>query len=172
MKPFVILGAPRSRTFWLSQFLSSPRRRVEHEPSRRLRSRDEVRAYFSTPNAAAADTGLGKVWKQLDIPGVTTVVVHRPASEIIGSLRQIGASTCGIEHYTLMLWGLPGHHVNVADLDNENFANDLYRLCTEREPPPGHWKALIGQNLQCDIATLLRDMRGNVDGLRAIYEGV
>lgn len=172
MKPFVILATPRSRTYWLSQFLSSPRRPVEHEPSRRMRSRGEIRAYFTTPNAAAADTGLGLVWNSLGLEGVTTVIVHRPAAEVLASLRGVGLSTAGIEHYALMLWGINGHHINVADLDNENSANDLYRLCTEREPPPTRWRDMIGQNLQCDIEALRRDVHKNAEGLRAIYEGV
>lgn len=167
--PFVVLGMPRSRTFWISRFLSQPDRPCEHDPSVNFRSVQDVRDYFSNPNAAASDTALCRIWARMDLPRVTVVVVHRALPEIVASLRRCGIVPTGLEEPWWALRSLGGLHINAEDWEDQQIAEDIYRYCTGNRPPPNRWDNLIGQNLQCDPVTVMRAAAANVAGIRAVF---
>jgi len=93
--PFVIFALPRSRTFWLSQFLSYNGWHCGHEEIRRMRSLDDVKSWLSQPNTGTAETTAAPFWRLLQdyAPDARILVVRRPVREVLKSL-----AVCGLEH--------------------------------------------------------------------------
>ncbi len=171
MTPFVVLSMPRSRSFWLSKFLSTPERPVNHDISHTFSSHDEIRDHFANPAAAVVDTALGLIWDRLHVQGVSIVLLHRDPDEVARSLRAAGMSMSigSVYAYSAKLRSMRGFHVEQRDLDCEEGAKTVYRYCTGRKMPKGRWREFIGLNLQCDIATMELDVLANLAGIRAVF---
>lgn len=169
MLPYLVLGLPRSRTFWLAKFLSRPERMCEHDPSVRFRSRRDVEQYFWAGGAAATDTALSRIWPSFDLSHVLVVVVHRPLFEVCASLRRLGLPTEGMAAAERQLAGIRGMHIKAADLDEERIAEAVYQACTGRLAPAGRWREMIGRNLQCDAGQVAQAAAANQNGIRALF---
>lgn len=171
MIPFVVLSLPRSRSFWLSRFLSSEERPVAHDISRHFKSRVEIHHLFADPHAAVVDTALGLIWADLHIPGVRVLVLHRDVGAVIFSMQRLGMSVNRIPEYDAQLRALPGFHLEQADLESERGAAEVYRYATGCAMPPTRWRDMIGKNLQADVGQVGRDALANIAGIRAVFGG-
>lgn len=171
MIPFVVLGLPRSNTYWLSQFLSTPGRDCEHDPSRRWRSRAEIAPYFGRRGAAAVDTALGLIWPEVAVRGVRVVVIHRPVVEVRRSLEELGIDSSGMADYARRLWQIDGLHFNVSDLDEQYKAAQLYEFCLDQPCDRERWKRMRRLRLECNPEQIMREAQSNLDGIRAVFLG-
>lgn len=169
MTPFVVLSTPRSRSFWLSRFLSTPERPVEHDISHRFCSHAAIRAYFADPAAAVVDTALGLIWDRLHIFGVQLIILHRDPNEVARSLQGLGMPVGSLYAYDAKLRAMPGFHIDQDDLDCEIGAKMIYRYCTGEKMPRGRWREFVGRNMQCDLAATERDVLANLAGIRAVF---
>jgi len=169
MIPYVVLGLPRSNTYWLSQFLSTDRRPCLHDPSRRWRSRAEVAPFFRQHGAAAVDTALGLIWDEVAVPGVRVVVIHRPVAAVEASLRRIGIDPSGMVEYARKLWAIDGLHFQTTDLDNAEEAAQLFDYCVGEPFNLDRWRRLRRMRLECDPALIMREAMDNLDGIRAVF---
>lgn len=86
--PFLVLALPRSRTRWLSEFLSFPPWRCTHEEARHLRSMEDVKSWAKQPFVGSAETAVGSFWRLIP-QDVRVVVVRRGISEVVASLRRV-----------------------------------------------------------------------------------
>ncbi len=59
MKPFVVYGLPRSRTYWLAQFLSYGPWAVYHEETKNIRSIEDLKSFLSQDFVGASETAAG-----------------------------------------------------------------------------------------------------------------
>lgn len=179
MFPFVVLALPRSRTFWLSRLLSYGGRRVDHDPSRFFRGRDDVAAYFRRPGAAAADTALGRIWSDVapSLPReLRVVVVHRKPEDVADSLiLRCGVRTaraqlvCTQGAVLSRLRAIGGLHVSFAALAEERTCARVFEYCLGCAFDRAWWSGLKDQNLQCDRAQYVRDAETNVAGVLATF---
>ena len=90
--PFLVLGLPRSRTAWLSKFLSYGPWICGHEEIRHLRSLEDVTSWFMQPFIGTAET-MGVLWWRLVpelVPGCRIVTVRRPLEEVLESVTRLG----------------------------------------------------------------------------------
>jgi hypothetical protein len=90
--PFLVLGLPRSRTAWLSKFLSYGPWTCGHDEIRHCRTLEDVRSWFMQPFIGSAET-LGATWWRLIpkvAPGCRVLVVRRPVLEVVDSLLHLG----------------------------------------------------------------------------------
>lgn len=85
MKPFYILGLPRSRTAWLSCFMNYGVTSCVHDPARYC---DSMSAYNSNlgDGRGIADTGTYILDDWHPIEGAKILIVRRPVQEVIKSL--------------------------------------------------------------------------------------
>ena len=170
MKPFVVLSLPRSRSFWLSCFLSDSARPVEHEPSRNFRAREDVGAYFARPGAAAVDTALGLIWRDLELPpNIKLAVMHRPLDEVCASLDRLGLPSSGMPELADKLNSLPGLHFDANRLGDEATASAVYAYCTGYTVSRCHWEEFAKQNLQANPAAMMVDALANIAGIQAVF---
>jgi hypothetical protein len=167
--PFVIFGLPRSRTKWLSAFLSSGGFECGHEQARYLRSPDDIRAWLSIPAQGTAETAAAPFWRTLAAvaPNARVVVVRRPPDDVIASLLRLGigfdvaALTAIIRAHDAKLdqiaarW--PGAlSVDYAELAIEATCARVFEHCLPFAHDPAWWRALAPLNLQINLPALMR----------------
>src|ERR1700693_5504840 len=90
-KPFIILALPRSRTTWLSHFLSCPPRSCGHDIGAESASVQDFLNRLAQVDGTV-ETGAVIGWQLIPhlIPPATIITIKRPVSEIKESLRAFG----------------------------------------------------------------------------------
>ena len=91
MLPFIVYSLPRSRTYWLSQFLDYGDYHCQHDPMANLRSIEDLRSAASMNYAGWVDTSAAAYWEVLRYyrPEARVLVVRRPVGEVMASFRAI-----------------------------------------------------------------------------------
>src|SRR4029079_9933596 len=87
--PFVIFSMPRSRSFWLSRFLSYGPWQCGHDEARHCRSLDDVTSWLSQPFTGTVETAAAPFWRLLP-EGGRVVTLRRPVDDVLGSTRRTG----------------------------------------------------------------------------------
>ena len=90
--PFLILAAPRSRTNWISKFLSYGAWYCGHEQLLFARSLGDVRSWLSMNQVGSAETGAMWHWRLAKHlrPDLRLITIRRESKEILDSLGRIG----------------------------------------------------------------------------------
>jgi hypothetical protein len=169
-RPFVVLCLPRSRSAWLSRFLTYGDWVCGHEELRHMRSLDDVRAWFSQPCIGTAETAGAPWWRMLErfAPGARVLVVRRPVAEVVESLMRLDGCTFDRERLSRHMEKLdrkldqikarvPGVlSVNFADLEQETVCAEVFEHCLGLPHDHGHWAKWNAQNVQCDMRAMMR----------------
>ncbi|MGH6716156.1 MAG: hypothetical protein ACREDC_08225, partial [Bradyrhizobium sp.] len=92
MTPFVIYALPRSRTFWLSQFLTIGGYHCHHEQARHLHDVDDMRTWLAQDWTGTAETVGAHGWRIAESlrPDLRVLVVRRPVEHVLASLLRAG----------------------------------------------------------------------------------
>ena len=92
MPPFVIFSLPRSRSFWLSRFLSCGDWMCGHDEASRVRSLDDVRTWLRQESVGSVETSSAGLWRMLPLinPEVRIATLRRPYAEVADSLARLG----------------------------------------------------------------------------------
>jgi GNAT superfamily N-acetyltransferase len=89
MSPFVVFAMPRSRTKWLSTFLSYGDWQCGHDQLRYCRSLDDVTSWLAQPFTGTVETAGAAFWRLLP-EGGRVITVRRPVADVLASLRRGG----------------------------------------------------------------------------------
>lgn len=166
MPPFIVYALPRSRTHWLSRFLSYRDWDCGHEEIRHLRSMDDVKSWLSQPCTGSVETSGASWWRlaQKLRPDIRTVVIRRPLEEVVASLAQFGFDPNvmtpimtrldhkldQIEHRVDCL------SVTFDELNTEAGCARVFEHCLPWAHDPEWWAALAPINLQVSMSSLIR----------------
>lgn len=85
--PFIVMGLPRSRTFWLSKFLSYRDCHCGHDQLQHMRSLEDVQTWWTQPNVGTVETAAAPFWRLLP-PGIRIVTVRRSAEDVLASVMR------------------------------------------------------------------------------------
>jgi len=171
--PFIIYALPRSRTAWLSRFLSYGGYQCAHEQSRHLRSMDDVRSWFSQDKTGVADTAAAPWWRTVQAmrPDIRTVVVRRPVADVVDSLLALdmeGVGNFDRTRLTQTIYRLdrkldqierrvPGAlSVRFSDLTKEATCAAVFEHCLSLPHNHAWWSALAPLNMQASMPALMR----------------
>lgn len=172
-KPFIIFGLPRSRTFWLSRFLSYGDVHCGHDQIRYARGVDDVKSWFAQKNVGTAETAGAAWWRLVHqcCPDANIVVVRRSVEKAVDSwmaldmhgicltdreavthqFRYLDHKLDQIEHR------LPNVlSVQFADLWDEDVCADVFEHCLPYRHDPSWWASLSGRNMQTDMRAMMR----------------
>lgn len=171
--PFVVFALPRSRTFWISRFLSYGGWTCGHEELRHLRGLDDIRSWLSLPLTGTVETAAAPFWRLLRQwrPDARVATIRRPVMESHGSLMRMGIAFDAPR----LLWALRRLdakldqierrcpdvlRVDYGELRTQEACQQLFLHCLSQtvQPDPSWWQALAPVNLQCDLAAMLRYM--------------
>ena len=89
--PFVVLALPRSRTRWLSEFLSYGPWRCTHEEVRHFRTMEDFASWQRQPFCGSVETAIASFWRLIP-KNVRVVVIRRDVASVKASLRRVMTS--------------------------------------------------------------------------------
>lgn len=169
--PFIIYTAGRSRTAWLSAFLTYGDCVCHNEVAAAFRGWDEVSAFFSA-GVGSAETGAAPAWRLFKhfVPNARAVVVRRDAEDIIGSFARCEISKIAIvdeeklrkivaynERCLREISAQPGVlTVEFSDLEGEDACRSVFEHCLPYEFDVGWWRNLSSQNIQSDVLGIVK----------------
>ncbi len=166
MTPFIIYALPRSRTFWVSRFLSYGDWNCGHDELRHARGLEDVRSWLSQECTGTVETA-GAPWWRLARryrPDLRTIVIRRPVRDVVESLVRLGLDTT-IEPLMVKLdrkldqieRRVPGVlSISYAELATEAGCARLFEHCLPYAHKPDWWGAFASLNLQVSMAALIR----------------
>lgn len=167
---YVIFALPRSRTAWLSHFLTYGDWTCGHEQLRHMRTLDDVKAWFSQPCTGTAETAGAKWWRLLDshAPGVKVVTIRRPVGEVVDSLMALPGCTFDRDLLTQGMIAfdrkldqiearIPGVlSVRFDELADEATCAAIFEHCLPYAHDSARWAALAPINIQIDMRAAMR----------------
>jgi hypothetical protein len=164
-KPFIILALPRSRTAWLSHFLSYPPKRCGHDIGADSSSVKDFLIRLSQLDGTV-ETGAVIGWKLIRrlIPQATIIVIKRPISEIRESLARFGIKPIKGELETRRAMldecaASPG--VTSFDFDELNdplVCRWIFETCLGFWLEPKWYRKLSHANIQIDVPERIRKL--------------
>ena len=176
--PFIVFSLPRSRSYWLSKFLSRGEYQCAHDQMRFMRGMDDVRSWLAQDFTGAAEPSAALWWRTVRLirPDIRVLVVRRPVQEVVESLMQLDMrGICNFDQarLTRMLqrldraldriedrW-LHSRSVRYEDLATEAACARVFEHCLPYKHEPKWWAAMSPINLQCDMRATMRYMLGH-----------
>lgn len=169
---FLILALPRSRTFWLSKFLSYGDYECGHEEARQLRTLDDARIWLNQENHGTVETAVAPFWRLFrDFnPSLRIITIRRPVAEVVSGLMGLNmAGVCeynevALTHRMTRLDAKLGQiekrlgalSVNFADLDDEETIKRIFETCLPYPFDRAWWEYAKAHDLQCNMRAMMR----------------
>jgi hypothetical protein len=171
--PFIVYALPRSRTAWLSAFLSHRDHHCGHDVAAFMRSMEDVRGWLSQDFTGTVETAAAPWWRTIHRirPDIRTAVVRRPVPEVVESLmavypfdrealeremRKLDAKLDQIERR------IPGViSVSFNDLRGEAACKRIFEHCLPYRHDPAWWASLSDVNVQISVPAQVRYYRAN-----------
>lgn len=179
--PFIIYALPRSRTAWLSRFLTYRKWTCFHEAAIVMRTMDDVDGFFSRPCTGTAETAAAPGWQLLHhrVAGLRAVVVRRPIDEVVGSMLALDVGGIAVydeaklrqimtyeDRVLKTISEQPGTlSLAYSDLDQEDACATVFERCLPYKFPRDWWLTLRERNVQADAASVLRYYHANRAGV-------
>ena len=188
--PFVVFALPRSRSFWLSRYLSCAGYHCWHEQAPHFRSLGDVQAWLSQDFTGASETTAAPFWRTIVAarPDVRVLVVRRPVGEVVDSLMRLDMrGVCAFDHAKVeramlqldrkldQIEARVGTALSVqfADLTTEATCARVFKHCLCVPHDHNWWAMHAPVNLQADMPALMRYMFTNkpaIDSLVAMLK--
>lgn len=179
--PFIVLSLPRSRSFWVSKFLSFREWSCGHDDARFFRGMDDVRSWLSQDCVGSAETAVSPFWRLIRAirPDANIVTVRRPVGEVVDSILATGYPR-DRESLTAQMTALdkkldqiekrvPGVlSVKFANLKQEQVCAELFEHCLPYKHDSAWWSHAAGVNLQVNLGAICRYMDANASQLRRL----
>ncbi|MHB8727567.1 MAG: hypothetical protein ACYC9K_00855 [Sulfuricaulis sp.] len=126
---FFILGLPRSRSAWLSAFLTTDKTLCYHDALALCRTPNDMHKLGDGRLTGNADTGLALFYPWVNAQRAKRIVIKRPMEEVWASVEQLGLPTDGLP---LLERCLSRVHADLTINFNEidNFLSTLWRVCS------------------------------------------
>jgi GNAT superfamily N-acetyltransferase len=179
--PFVIFTSSRSRSFWLSRFLSYDEWSCGHEEARHLRGLDDIRSWLAQPFTGTVETSAAPFWRLIPAlhPDARVVVVRRPPGEVVESLLRLGLPLNRAELERRMLRQdlklsqiarrLPSVMVvSFSDLATEAACAAVFEHCLPHHHDHAWWERLAAVNLQINLPAMFRYEAAHSTQLRTV----
>lgn len=168
MTPYLILALPRSRTFWLSRYLSYADRHCGHDESRYMRSIDDIKAFYKQANTGTVETNICQFWRlAVDlVPNLKVITIRRPVDEVLQSLEAQGFNLNSdlprrIRYLDSKLNQVEKRVPGVLSLPYKSLLEEtscarLFEHCLDLPCDPNWFAIMNKMNLQIDMLSLMR----------------
>lgn len=169
MTPYLILGCPRSRTAWVSRFLTYRDWSCGHDEARHCRQLEDVKSWLSQPNTGTVETAAAPFWRlALHLrPDLRLITIRRDLDEAAASAVRCGL-TADFEQTVKVMRRLdhklgqierrvPGvRSFRFEDLVREDVCADLFEHCLPYKHDHDRWSHLTLANVQINVPELFR----------------
>jgi hypothetical protein len=167
--PFIVYALPRSRTLWLSRFLSHGPTKCGHDELRHVRGMDGIKSLLDMPNYGSAETAAAPWWRLIHTmrPNLKTVIIRRPVADVVNSLMATGVAFDQqklVATMTRLDAKLDQIKVRVPDvlevafddLKNEATCAQVFQHCTVRPLDPEWFAGMSPLRLTVDLEAQIR----------------
>lgn len=168
--PFIIFGLPRSRTTWLSRFLSYGDWICGHDELRHMRSMSDVSAWFSQPFCGTVETSGAVWWRLLDrfAPDARVILIRRPVADVVESMMRLPkvefdredlarAMTMADRKLDQVAARLPrALSFTFDELRQESVCAQIFEHCLPYAHDRAHWWMLHDRKVETDFYALTR----------------
>lgn len=169
--PFIIFSLPRSRTTWLSKFLSYGQWHCGHDELRHMRGLDDVKSWLAQPFTGSVETAAAPWWRLLKKyrPDVRMLVIRRSVEDVVGSLMRLELGFDRAEMTKLMRSldaklaqierRMDAPSVRFEDLNDIRYCSAIFQFCLDRpfdKEATWRYAQLRDQNIQCSMSALIR----------------
>lgn len=185
MKPsFLILGLPRSRTAWLSRFLTYRDWICAHDELRHVRQIEDVRSWLAQPNTGTVETAAAPFWRlALHLrPDLRIVTIRRDPEEAAesavrcGLVSDLDAATKLMRRLDHKLGQIerrvPGvRSYRFEELNDQQTCADLFEHLLPYRFDADWWRKCAAEDVQIDVPALNRYVeahRPQLDRIAAI----
>ena len=156
---FFVLALPRSRTKWLSRFLSYDGQICGHDTGVRANSLDEFLEPFKSGKLAGSVETAGMLgWKILkkEFPKAKFLAIFRPEQEVLQSLLQLGVNGWNDLQVRLPMLQSYANSGNVQsfsfqDLYRPEVCRWIFEQCLEKPWDDDWYEDLRAKNIQIDF---------------------
>lgn len=163
--PFVIFGLPRSRTFWVSRFLTYRDWVCGHDEARHVRAIEDVRSWMAQRNVGTVETAASPFWRLL-AAGIRVAVIRRSVDEVVASTDATGvaidrdAYVARLRLRSMKLDQIekrvPGAlSVRFSDLAREDACAALFEHCLPYRHDSEWWRDMDAANLQINLPAMM-----------------
>lgn len=167
MQPFFVFALPRSRTLWLSRWLTYGTRQVGHDITVECDTIDDFLDSLTLGLSGTVETAAVEAWPLIReaFPKARIAVVFRPIEEVRASLLRAGVPVDAVVMEALEkrleamteLARQPGVlSLPYAALSNREASAGLFEHLTGEKFDSGWWEMMIGANIQIDMPRRLR----------------
>lgn len=165
--PFIIYSLPRSRTAWLSQFLTYRDWTCHHEQAIHMRSMEDVRNVFSLENTGFIETAAiaGRHLIHSVCPNIRELVILRPVNDVVESFMKLDVSDIAtydrvklkkvMDYEDRMLRNIAKEPnvltINFEDLNKEETCAKIFEHCLPYSFDKAWWESLKEKNIQVSV---------------------
>lgn len=178
---FIIYALPRTRTYWLSQFLSYGNVKCGHDELRHIRGLDDIKSLLSMPDYGSAETGAAPYWRLIHAMrrDIKVVTIRRPVSDVVDSLMAMGVSLRRRDLHARMQYldaKLDQIEARVPDvmrvdfnaLQDEAQCAALFTHCTGLPHDEAWYRHVAPLRLTVDLSAYLRYFEGHLPQLQRV----
>jgi hypothetical protein len=163
---FIVYSLPRSRSYWLSRFLTFGDWYCGHDEVRHARSLADVVAWFSQPCTGTVETAAAPFWRL--VPGdCKAVTIRRPVDDVVASFRRLGVQfdwdqfARNIRRLDRKLDQIEKRvagvlRVTFAELETESACRAIFEHCLPYQHDTRWWRSIALVNMQANVAAMLR----------------
>lgn len=183
--PFIVYALPRSRSFWLSQYLSYGDYECAHEHARHLRTMGDIRSWLAQDYTGTAETTVAPWWRLVRQirPDIRTLVVRRPVGEVVESLMRLdmaGVCSFGRDVLTRQIQRLDRAldrieanvqgvmSVRFDDLADEDVCAEVFEHCLGYAHDHDWWASIEKVNLQVNMRAMMRYYLAHKEQIEAL----
>ena len=162
-----MLALPRSRTYWLSKFLTTDTCKCEHDGCCNYSSIDEMLEKMPDGNC---DTALALVFDKLKDSKV--VIIYRNYHECLDALKEIGFEENSVLkkiRYKLLDAAVAFPCVGFHDLDKEDTCRWLFEYLTEEKFDRERWLKMKDEIAEVSVPDELLRFKSNAANLHKMF---
>ena len=180
VSPFIVFSLPRSRSAWMSVFLSHGGHFVGHDIGTECKAPEDFLDALAGKLSGTCETGAMFAWRLLrhELPDCKFVVIRRPRSEVTASLGRFGLR--GFEDEMKRrdelldeIAALPVTlAVKFSDLASADACKQVFEFCLRRQMDWQWWSHLSDLNIQVDMRRTLLRLGDNHHRIEALKSAV
>lgn len=179
--PFIIYTAGRSRTAWLSEFLTYGKYICHNEIAVQFRSMAQVERFLSNPWVGTAETGAAPGWRLIKAvcPTIRTVVVRRREADILESFLKLYADNglrCDEERLVKIvryeqrcleqIVAEPGTlTVDFEALESMTTCRQVFEHCLPYEFDGAWWARMAARDVQAPVKKIVEYYQSHADAV-------
>lgn len=180
--PFLVMGLPRSRTAWLSKFLTYGPWVCGHDQIRYFRSLEDIKSWLSQPFIGSAETIAPLYWRLIPrfMADGRVLIIRRPVAEVVESILKQGL--VGIDRPKLLTnmlrmdakldqaeQRLPNCiSINFDELDDQEICKIAFEHCVGLPFNMAWWNYWGQINVQVSMDATMRYMFSHINQLSRV----